>query len=65
MIKKYINFQVLNKLLHRDKGRQFPPHDSLDHLTNKFANFFVKKIYMIRSQLHTIADVSIGVEIFR
>ena len=42
-------FHVLNKLLHRKKDRQFPPHDSLDHLTNKFADFFVKKIDMIKS----------------
>ena len=45
-------FQVLDKLLHRENQRQFPPHDNLDDLTNMFADFFVRKIDTIRSQLH-------------
>ena len=44
--------QVLDKLLHRENQRQFPPHDNLDDLTNMFADFFVRKIDTIRSQLH-------------
>ena len=36
-------FQVLDKLLHREKDRKFSPHDSLDHLTNRFADFFVNR----------------------
>ncbi|CAB4035801.1 Hypothetical predicted protein [Paramuricea clavata] len=45
-------FRVLDKLLHRENQRQFPPHDNLDDLTNMFVDFFVRKIDTIRSQLH-------------
>jgi hypothetical protein len=54
---------VLDKLLHRENQRQFPPHDNLDDLTNMFADFFVRKMDTIRSQLHLAAvDNLLGFE---
>lgn len=49
-------FHVLNKLLHRNVDQQFPPHDNLEELTNRFSNFFIRKIEKIRSQLHATAN---------
>lgn len=51
-------FSVVNKLLHRTSEAQLPAYDNLSELTNRFANFFVDKISMIRSTLDSSPSVS-------
>ena len=46
------------KLLHRASEAQLPVYDILSELTNRFANFFVDKISMIRSTLDSSPSAS-------
>ena len=48
-VDKMLNCKVMNKL---------PSHDDASVLANKFADFFVEKIKIIRNDLTTEADVS-------
>lgn len=47
-------YNVLNKLLHRDKEQQLPSHKCLYELTNRFADFFTEKIQMIHCKINSM-----------
>ena len=51
-------FTAVNKMLNRKVMNKLPSHDDASVLANKFADFFVEKIKIIRNDLTTEADVS-------
>ena len=51
-------FSVIDKLLHRNNELALPIYDTLSELTNRFADYFINKIYCIRSDLDLDTSVS-------
>ena len=51
-------FNVINMLLHRNKGSPLPSTESVEQLCEEFADFFSDKILKIRENLEEVADLS-------
>ena len=50
-------FSTVDKMLHRTPQKLYPTSDSVEKLTNGFADFFESKITKIRSEMITYLPV--------
>ena len=50
-------FKLINTLTDGDKENPLPPSESLKHLANSFADFFIEKVQKIRQSIEEVLSI--------